>query len=506
MKRTYLYTALIAFAISLMTVVGFSYLLEVPRKVQIEHVSKPLTKEVTYSDGEERNLAPLDFTETARKVIDAVVHVKSTQSASQRSGEQPFQYRRLPDPFRDFFGDRFSEPWDNQSPMQPQPRIGTGSGVIISRDGYVVTNNHVIDNADDVEVTLHDNRTYKATVVGTDPTTDIALLQVRASELPSLAFINSDDVQVGEWVLAVGNPFSLNSTVTAGIVSAKGRNININRSRFAVESFIQTDAAINPGNSGGALVNVRGDLIGINTAIASPTGAYSGYGFAVPSNIVQKVVEDLINFGAVQRGVLGIMIRSIDGNFAKEKDLDVNQGVYVDSLLANSAAGEAGVQPGDIITSVDEQPIKTAADLQEIVARHRPGDALSLSVDRNGNRNMIEVVLSTPEGRTTLANREHKELLNYLGANLETINDDLANELNIHGGVKVTELYAGTLRRSTQMKEGFIITHVDGKRISSVDELAEYLDDKSGGVMLEGIYQDTGEKHYYAVGMDKRSM
>ena len=506
MKNTYLYSALIAFAISIMTVVGLSYFVELPRKVQIEHVTKPLSKEVSYAHGAKGDWAPMDFTETAQKVIDAVVHVKSTQTADQGQFQQQYPYRQLPDPFRDFFGDRFSQPRESDPRMEPQPRVGTGSGVLINGDGYIVTNNHVIDNADDVEVTLYDNRSYKATVIGTDPTTDLGLLQIRAEDLPSLAFINSDDVQIGEWVLAVGNPFSLNSTVTAGIVSAKGRNININRSKFAVESFIQTDAAINPGNSGGALVNVDGDLIGINTAIASPTGAYSGYGFAVPSNIVQKVVEDLINYGAVQRGVLGIMIRSIDGNFAKEKDLNVNQGVYVDSLLDNSAAGAAGVKSGDIITSVDEHEVKTSAELQEIVARHRPGDELSLTVDRGGKNQTIKVVLSTPAGKTTLANKEHKSLLNFLGANLENVDKDLAKQLDISGGVKVTELYAGKLRRSTQMREGFIITHVDGRRIDSVEELANYLKDKSGGVMLEGVYEDEPGKHYYAIGVDKKSM
>ena len=303
---------------------------------------------VLYTADNEGNIRPLDFTETSEKVLDAVVHIKSTQTGASYGDKGA---RELPDPFKEFFGDMFK----GQSPngMQSRPRVGTGSGVIINDKGYIVTNNHVIDNADEVEVTLYNNQSYKATVIGTDPTTDLALLQINADNLKTMALVNSDDVEVGEWVLAVGNPLGLNSTVTAGIVSAKARSIHINTDKFAVESFIQTDAAINPGNSGGALVNLDGNLVGINTAIASTTGTYTGYGFAVPSNIVTKVVEDLLKYGNVQRGMLGVTIRTMDGNLAKEKDVAFTKGVWVEQVGEDSGADMAGIESGDIIISVN---------------------------------------------------------------------------------------------------------------------------------------------------------
>ena len=344
MNRSYLISGIIALFISTVSIGTYHFFNNENKVVRIEHIATPVSKNVNFPiEGTTGKLT--DFTEIADKVVNAVVHIKSSRTAGTA------QYRQLPDPFRDFFqndpfqdffGRRFEYYGPNQKreerQMPQQPVFNTGSGVIINQEGYIVTNHHVIDQAEDIEITLHDNRTYKATVIGTDPTTDLALMQIKEKNLPYLPFINSDDVKIGEWVLAVGNPFSLTSTVTAGIVSAKARNININKEKFAVESFIQTDAAINPGNSGGALVNMEGGLIGINTAIASRTGTYNGYGFAVPSNIVSKVVEDLLKYGSVQRGVLGVMIKSVDGNFAKEKDLAVYKGAYVDSLLENSAA------------------------------------------------------------------------------------------------------------------------------------------------------------------------
>ena len=293
MRKTHLISALIALGVSLATIGGFQLMQEKQAKtVKIEHVPSSVSQGVAYGLDEDGKMAPLDFTSTSARVITAVVHITATQSGNSSRRQQ----QEVPDPFRGFFGERFGMPEGGRQ-GQGRPRVGTGSGVIINDQGYIVTNNHVISGAQDVEVTLHNNQSYKATVIGADPTTDLALVKITADDLVSLPFVNSDDVKIGEWVLAVGNPFSLNSTVTAGIVSAKGRNININRERFAVESFIQTDAAINPGNSGGALVDLDGGLIGINTAIASPTGSYSGYGFAVPSNIVNKVVEDLLEYG-----------------------------------------------------------------------------------------------------------------------------------------------------------------------------------------------------------------
>lgn len=451
---------------------------------------------VLYTADNEGNIKPLDFTETSKKVLDAVVHIKSTQSGSSYHSQEG---RELPDPFKEFFGDMFK----GQSPegMQSQPRVGTGSGVIINDKGYIVTNNHVIDNADEVEVTLYNNESYKATVIGTDPTTDLALLQIKADNLKTMSLVNSDDVEVGEWVLAVGNPLGLNSTVTAGIVSAKARSIHINTDKFAVESFIQTDAAINPGNSGGALVNLDGNLVGINTAIASRTGTYTGYGFAVPSNIVTKVVEDLLKYGNVQRGMLGVTIRTMDGALAKEKNMDFTKGVWVEQVGEGSGADMAGVESGDIIVSVNGKETASSPRLQEIIAGKRPGDKVVLTVNRKGTEKELEVVLKNSEGGTSIIKKEEKEVFNLLGADFENLDKDVAKKLNLDGGVQVSKLYPGKIKRETQMREGFIITHIDGKRINTIEDLANVLEGKKGGVMLEGIYED-GSKYYYAFGLD----
>ncbi|RMG21030.1 MAG: Do family serine endopeptidase [Bacteroidetes bacterium] len=509
MNKNILYSGLVALVVTLATL-GIYQKMQTSKygTVRIEHINATPGKQAVLTVDEEGNIIPLDFTKTAEKVVNAVVHIKSTQTFGGRGEEVPQAYRReLPDPFRDFFGERgddlFGPFFRFETPRSggPQVRIGTGSGVIINENGYIVTNNHVVENADDLEVTLHDNRVFKATVVGTDPSTDLALIQIKAKDLPKLPLVNSDDIKVGEWVLAVGNPLGLTSTVTAGIVSAKGRNINILREQFAVESFIQTDAAINPGNSGGALVNLQGGLIGINTAIASPTGSYAGYGFAVPSNIVNKVVEDLLTYGVVQRGVLGVMIRSVDGNLAREKELEVTQGAYVDSLLENSAAGAAGIEPGDVIVEVDGVKVTSSPELQAVIAQHRPGDKVSVTVNRKGKEKTFNVVLNNRDGGKGLLKKEHKEVLSVLGAEFETLDKDTAKKLDIEGGVKVKKLYAGKLRKYTDMREGFIITKVDGQVVKSVDDLVKALEGKKGGVMLEGVYEDLPGEFYYAFGM-----
>ena len=503
-KKEYLLSGLIALVISTSTFGLFYWNQAHGEKIQIEHInSTPATKAV-YTLNNEGEAIPLDFTQSAEKVMDAVVHIKSTQTYKNPVNNSPRGRQQLPDPFRDFFGDGFSPFFRQETPRRnpgPQVRMGTGSGVLINEKGYIVTNNHVVADADDLEVTLHDNRTFKATVIGTDPSTDLALIQIKGSDFPTLPLVNSDEVKVGEWVMAVGNPMGLTSTVTAGIVSAKGRSINILREQFAVESFIQTDAAINPGNSGGALVNLNGGLVGINTAIASPTGSYTGYGFAVPSNIVNKVVEDLLKYGRVQRGVLGIMIRNVDGNLAKEKDLSTNTGVYVDSLFAGSAAAEAGIEAGDVITAIAGREVKTSPELQEMVARHRPGDALEVQVDRKGKAKTFSVILNARGGNTLIASKDHQELMSILGSDLSTLDEATARKLDIEGGVKVGKLYAGKLRKHTDMREGFIITKIDGQKINDLDDLAKALKNKKGGVMLEGFYEDIPGEYYYAFGM-----
>jgi len=496
--KTYFFSALIALTVSVGVIGGQKYLSNEKNETAIvKTVDGISASQVLYTADKEGNITPLDFTDTSKKVLDAVVHIKATQSVPQ--GRTQGMPRELPDPFKQFFGDRFQMP---EGGMQQQPSVGSGSGVIINAKGYIVTNNHVIDNAQELEVTLHNNETYKAKVIGTDPTTDLALLQIDAENLKSVSLVNSDDVETGEWVLAIGNPFSLTSTVTAGIVSAKARNININKEKFAVESFIQTDAAINPGNSGGALVNLEGNLIGINTAIASRTGSYSGYGFAVPSNIVTKVVEDLLTYGAVQRGMLGVSIRTMDGTMAKEKNIDFVKGVWIEQVGENSAADKAGIEAGDILVKVADERVTTSPRLQEIVAQHRPGDKLTVTVNRNGKEKNLDVILENSKGTTDITKKEHKEVLNFLGADFETLDTKTAEKLNIDGGVKVVNLYAGKLRQSTQMRNGFIITHIDGKKVTEVKELVSILENKNGGVLLEGIYEDVAGKQYYAFGTE----
>ena len=454
------------------------------------------SEETLKNDVKEVKSGPVDFTETAKKVLDAVVHIRSTQASSNRNSD--ILPRELPDFFRDFFGDRFQKPEN----MPQQPMYGSGSGVIIDEEGHIVTNNHVINNATELEVTLHDNETYKATVIGTDPTTDIALLQIKGDNLKALSFVDSDDVEIGEWVLAVGNPYSLYSTVTAGIISAKARNININPEKFAVESFLQTDAAINPGNSGGALVDLDGNIVGINTAIATRTGSYNGYGFAVPSNIVTKVVADLLKYGSVQRGILGVTIRTMNGSLAKEKNMDFIKGVWVENVGEDSAAEKAGIEAGDIILKVNGIKVATSPRLQEIIAQHRPGDKLSIIVNRKGREREFQVTLENVKGTTDITKKENVEILNYLGADFETLDKETAKKLNLDGGVRIVNLYPGLLRQSTQMHPGYIITNIDGKKVTNIKELVAILEKKKGGVMLEGVYEDMPGKQYYAFGLD----
>jgi len=442
MKKQLVISGLVALIISLGSFfVMYKLLIDENNVVTIEHLNRNPSSKILYQQNESGKFEPVDFTKTVDKVVNSVVFIKSTYlNKYQMDGNQ---YRQLPDPFKDFFNDDpfqyFFGPRGGQQ-QNPKMQFATGSGVIINSQGYIITNNHVIENADDIEVTLYDNRNYKAKVIGTDPSTDLALLQIKEKDLPAIALVNSDDVKVGEWVMAVGNPFSLNSTVTAGIVSAKARNINILKDQYAIESFIQTDAAINPGNSGGALVNLDGALVGINTAIASPTGAYSGYGFAIPSNMVNKVVEDLLKFGEVQRGVLGIMIRSVDGNLAKEKDLDITEGVYVDSLLKNSSAAIAGIKPGDVILKIDNEKTTSSPVLQEIIANHRPGDKVVVVVDRKGKQLEFKVTLNNRAGETDLVKTEGNKILGTLGCELKEIDAKTAKKLGIDGGVKITKL------------------------------------------------------------------
>ena len=469
--------------------------------VRIEHVNGTPVKNIGYTTDADGNLVPLDFTEVAARVTKAVVHIKSTSSARTMPREQN-------DPWQFFFGPNM--------PYQRGPSQSTGSGVIISDAGYIVTNNHVVQGADQVEVTLHDNRTLKAEVIGTDPDTDLAVIKIIAKDLTHLSFVNSDQSKVGEWVLAVGNPFNLNSTVTAGIISAKGRDINIINSnsqsqdgsgqppaRTAIESFIQTDAAINPGNSCGALVNLSGGLVGINTAIASQTGSYVGYGFAVPANIVSKVVEDLLAFGTVQRGWLGIQIGSVDSELAKANDLSVNEGAYVSGFAEKSSAKDAGIKEGDVIVKLDDKDIKTSSALIEYIGRKRPGDKVNVTINRKGKELVLPVTLKNKEGKIETVKREEKDAIATLGMELEDVDAKVLKSLDLVNGVRVKALENGRIARYTDMEKGFIITKVDDVAVKTAKEVNEILKKKKSGelVTFSGVYEDFPREYIYAIRM-----
>ncbi len=508
MNKTVITSALVALLITVSGILVYHFILQYNAQppLRIEHIHSTPAHNVLYAKDPDGHYVPVDFTQTAERVMDAVVHIQST--ARVRTATRPQPQDRMRHPFEDFFGreffDEFFGPRGRQAPDNDRRmRMGTGSGVIIESSGYIVTNNHVIREAEDIEVTLYDNRNYKARVIGTDPATDLAVLKIDETDLPYLPFADSDKVRVGEWVMAVGNPFNLNSTVTAGIVSAKGRNINILREQFAVESFIQTDAAINPGNSGGALVDLHGGLIGINTAIASPTGAYSGYGFAVPSNLVHKVVTDLIEYGIVQRGYLGVMIRGVDAAMAREFNLPVVDGVYIDSIFAGSAAEAAGLEKGDVIVRINNNVVRSVPDLQEQVARNNPGDQVKVDIFRNGRQQSVAVVLHNLEGSPALVEARRSNILNDLGATFRNLNPDELEEYGIEHGIKLERLASGKISRFTEMQPGFIITKVDNQPVESVDSLVRILEHKgSGGVMVEGIYPNRTGLYYYAFGLD----
>lgn len=418
-------------------------------KLLFEKESKSaLSLAPNYAKNVNLNAENIDFTNAAESTVHNVVHVKNvTVSNVPRN------------PFMEYFyGSRGT---------QQQTQVGTGSGVIISEDGYIVTNNHVIDNATQLEITLNNNKSYKAKLIGTDTKMDIALLKIEADEkLPYIVFGDSDEIKVGEWVLAVGNPYNLNSTVTAGIVSAKARDL----SNEGIQSFIQTDAAVNPGNSGGALVNTRGELVGINTMISSPTGSYTGYSFAVPSNIARKIIEDLMQYGNVQRGVLGVEGGELNSNVAKEIGINQTQGFYINKVSKNSGAEKAGLKEGDIITSLDDKNIKGYADLTSFINTKRPDEIVNVSIIRDGKTKILPVKLTK------------KELLAYEfnGIELEDIDSKDKKELNISYGVKIKAITNQNYADYAKELEGSIILSIDGIKANNIDEISGYLNRKKG--------------------------
>ncbi len=421
-----------------------------------------------------------DLTFAAEKSIHSVVHIatQSVRGGGWSTGNPAFD---------EFFGLR------NQ---RPQMARGFGSGVILSEDGFIVTNNHVVDNAQNIKVILNDKREFEAKLIGTDPSTDIALLKIEAKDLQFLTYGNSNELKLGEWVLAVGNPFNLTSTVTAGIVSALSRNLGINDDQLSIESFIQTDAAVNPGNSGGALVNQQGNLVGINSAIATETGSYTGYSFAVPVTIVKKVIEDLKKYGEVQRALLGVNIKDVNAEIAKELNLERVEGVLVGGVPENGAARSAGIKEKDVIIQVDGLPIKTTGGLQEKISQYRPGDKVEVVVIRGDEKKQFNVTLRNKNGDTEIVRDNNLTL----GAEFVVVSEKEKEELEINSGIKITKLDKGKLKNSG-MKEGFIITNVNKKPIFEVKDFKRELTYAKGGVLVEGIYPN-GEPAYFVFGVD----
>lgn len=474
-----LFTLMVALVGGLIALWAYTRYFDDPRTVTV--VQTPAMKFASVPASYSGDLP--DLTAAAESSVHAVVHITVTEKGSYSSSGNIFDW---------FFGDGGQR---QQMPI----RQGSGSGVIISSDGYIVTNNHVIEDADDIDVILNDKREFKGKLIGTDPSTDVALIKIDAKDLPVIKFGNSDDLRLGQWVLAVGNPFNLTSTVTAGIVSAKSRNIGINPDRMSIEAFIQTDAAVNPGNSGGALVNTRGELVGINTAIASQTGSYSGYSFAIPANIVQKVVSDLKEYGEVQRALLGVNIGDVDADVAKKYDLDKIEGVFVGRVQPDGAAAAAGLKDNDVILSVDNVDVNSTAELQEQIGQHRPGDKVTILVKRDNKKKQFNVTLRNKHGDTKIVKADDDQT-NFFGAKFAEISNREKESLGIRYGVKITDLENGKFK-DAGIKKGFIITQVNKNAVSGVDDLERIIKNSRGGILVEGIYPN-GEVAYYVFSID----
>lgn len=425
----------------------------------------------------------LDFIYAAERVTPTVVHIRTYQD-------------------RDYSGNssirQFLDRWMGSPENNYRPPASSGSGVIISGDGYIVTNFHVVEESEEIVVILDDKREFAAEIIGTDPTTDLALIKIQEDNLPSVSYGNSDEVRVGEWVLAVGNPFDLTSTVTAGIVSAKGRNINILRNQLAIESFIQTDAAVNPGNSGGALVNLKGELIGVNTAIATRTGSFSGYSFAVPVSLVEKVTQDLLEYGEVQRALLGVIIREVDASLAQSLGIEEIEGVFIEEVNENSAANDAGLERGDIIISINGNKVNSPAELQEQVAKYRPGREVNVKYRRGNEYIEIDVVLKNTSGNTALLRREVKEIIDFdeLGISVQELDKSEMDTYALAFGLKVLRIGEGLVSDQCNMDPGFIILEVNGESMENPESLNTILNTRVGRLIVEGQYPDGRQKRF----------
>lgn len=443
---------------------------------------------------------PVDLTFAAEKALPSVVHIKYVQNSKIKTVDVQS------DPFSDFFSDPFGgffgrgNGGTQKRQVQTPRRTATGSGVIISADGYIVTNNHVVDGADELTVTLNDNQEHSARIIGTDKTTDLALIKIDGKNLPAITIANSNDIKVGEWVLAVGNPLGLNNTVTAGIVSAKARSLGAN----GVESFIQTDAAINAGNSGGALVNTRGELVGINAMLYSQTGSYSGYGFAIPTTIMIKVVDDLKKYGTVQRAMIGIQGSDVKNYVdmqkeqGKEIDLGTMEGIYVAKVVEDGAAADAGIKEGDVITAIDGEKVTRMAELQEVIAKKRPGDKVTLTYLRDKKKKTETVTLKNEQGNTKVVKNAD---LDVLGANFREVTEAQKKQLGINYGLEVIKVNSGKMKEAG-ISKGFIIQKVNNRNVTTINELQDIVKEASTSrepvLYIQGMWP-TGKKAYAAV-------
>ena len=479
MKRKQLFILIgVALLSGLVAVVLYSAIIDDAQNPGYTDINRPVSQVALVSALD----TSTDFTYASERTIDGVVHVTTQATVEYRNPIYEW-----------FYGDRY--------PGQSQNVEAYGSGVIVTADGYIVTNNHVIDNSSSIKVVLNDKREFDAKIIGTDPSTDLALMKIDAENLPFVPFGNSDELKIGEWVLAVGNPFNINSTVTAGIVSAKARGVDIIDDDYKIESFIQTDAAVNRGNSGGALVNLKGEMVGITTAIASPSGGSVGISFAVPTSIVEKVVKDLMEYGTVQRGIMGVQIQELTASLAKEKDINNLEGVYVADITAGGGAEESGIKAGDIILEINGTKVNSPSSLQEQVVRYRPGDKISVLIKRNNKTQQLAVVLRNLQGNTAIVKGDTgaSSVNDRLGATFSNLSDQEKQKLRLSGGVKVTGLKNGILRQQG-VREGFIITDVNKEPVNTVDELNRALRSLKGGVLVEGVYPD-GTAAYYAFGL-----
>jgi Do/DeqQ family serine protease len=460
--------------------------------------SAPIFK-TSYAGTPATTVQPVDFERAASLAVPSVVHIKTLTKFKETAGRQ--QPGEGQDPmgemFKHFFGDGGGREFQQQSPDQH----ASGSGVIISQDGYIVTNNHVVDGATEITVTLNNRDNYKAKVIGTDPNTDLALIKIEGKNLPVMAIGNSDDVKLGQWVMAIGYPLNLDVTVTQGIVSAKSRNIGINTQGTApVEAFIQTDAAVNPGSSGGALVNTNGELVAINSAIASPTGAFAGYAYSIPSNLMKKVIGDIMKYGSVQRGYIGISMAPEGLEDAKKKELGINtdvDGVYVMEVAPKGAAAQAGLQKGDVIVKVNGIKVDENAQLAELVARQKPGDKVSLTFVRSGSEQTVDVTLQGKMGEFASMK---SAAVQSMGADFSDLSKDDAAKSGVDGGVVVNNIKeGGVLSNQTNMRPGFIITKVGDQPVKSVDEFRDALSKQGSNFQIQGIYPDSREVYYYGI-------